>query len=216
MRLIILSAMVLSFSLPVAAQQIKVRKIKGNQAVVEIQNGNLRQGQTYNLTRDLYTDGAFSPESRLNVFGLSLTLASTKSDASNANSSTSIQGKLRYGWNKETIEYGLLGSVSYVNDSTTVQTLKGGAFFDYNLLPNISGEIFIYGLSLQALMGQYETSGTSLSLIDFYGTGFIKWFPKGGTAGLRLDGGFVMQNASGTTSSTTTGFLLEASLIGYF
>lgn len=215
MRLIMIVFALLGLALPTYAQKIKVRRVKGNQAIVEIQSGHLRNGQTYEVGRDLYTDGAFSPESRLHVFGVAFALSSTKSSSQNENL-TSMEGKLRYGWNKGQMEYGVLGSFRYQSEANGTQTFKGGGFFDFNLLPNIPGEIFIYGLGAQALFGQHEANNSSFNLFDIYGTGFIKWFPKGGTVGVRMDAGLVMQSVSGAGSSNTTGLVLEASLIGYF
>lgn len=216
MRYISILILTLSFALPSYGQKVKVRRVKGNQAIVDIESGNLRPGQTYELSRDLYTDGAFSPESRRNVFSVTFSLLSAKGDGNANTTNTSIQGKLRYGWNHETMEFGFLGAMSYVNDTNTTQSFRGGGFFDFNLLPNIPGEIFIYGLGAQALIGQYEANNSSLSLMDLYGTGFVKWFPKGGTVGVRVDAGVIMQNVSGNSSSSTTGLTVEASLIGYF
>ncbi|HWU43248.1 MAG TPA: hypothetical protein VN132_07420, partial [Bdellovibrio sp.] len=88
------------------AQKIRVRKVKGNQAVVETTGAPLRQGATY----DLISQEDFGDEATANnrhyLIGLNFAMSSLKSDAAGSNNVTAIDFSTRFGWNFGNFEIG--------------------------------------------------------------------------------------------------------------
>lgn len=222
MNKFILVIMALSIFAPETfAQTIKVRRVKGNQAVVEFSGSPLRAGQTY----DLGSSGDLVPSSgetaRHYVVGLDFNLANTKSNVANSGSQTLIDINARMGWNLGTFELG--PTFSYVsepgiNDSTNT-TFSLGGFVDYNIITNIPGEPFIYGLGAQGFFGQTEAGSTSTKndVFSVLTGPFVKWLPTGGPVGFRVDGTYVYQRTSSSGGDVaTTGFSLFGGLLVYF
>lgn len=216
---IILTVLFLTFSTQALAQKIKVRRVKGNQAVIEFSGGSLHPGQAYELVQDEFSDGGTPGSSRRHyMINLNFAIENTKADSTGATSDTDIALAGRFGWNLEQFEFG--PTVSFAADQTgsiTVNTYVFGGFLDFNLIQNVPGEIFIYGLGGAGGFGQREGNGSSQSIMNFTAMPFVKWFPFGGDVGFRFDAGYVYQK-QGTTGGdvTTTGFLGMAGLLGYF
>lgn len=203
------------------AQKIKVRRVKGNQAVVEFSGSPLRAGQTYELgaSDELVPSTGESP--RNYVVSLDLNLSNTKSNIANTGSRTLIDLNARMGWNFGTFELGPIFSYQSepgINDSTNT-TFSLGGFLDYNIITNIPGEPFIYGLGVQGNFGQTEAGATSEKndVISILSGPFVKWMPTGGPVGFRLDGNYVYQRSATTSGNiATTGFSLFGGLLAYF
>ncbi len=223
MRTILVALTVLATTSSAFAQKIKVRKVKGNQAVVEVSSGApLQLGQVYELISpddfgESHTSGT-SATSRQYVIGLNFSLYNTKSDASSANEN-SLTLTSKFGWNLGSFELGpLLSYVSTDSGGIARSEMKFGAFGDFNVIPNIPGEVFIYGVGGYASMGQYDGgSGNKSDIMELFGSGFVKWFPTGSTFAVRFDGGYIYKKNSGTASTATlTGLGLTAGLSAYF
>ncbi|WII73787.1 hypothetical protein QJS83_07845 [Bdellovibrio sp. 22V] len=210
---------VLAFSSASYAQKIKVRKVKGNQAIVDFAGGTLVPGQVYELAGDVFETSPGSM-SRKYVVALSFSLENTKSDASGAENETDITLTGRFGWNFGNIEVGPLGSYSSnANGPITTNIYKVGAFGDYNLIANTPGESFLYGVGGTASFGQIDTgTGSKPNLMDFFVGPFAKWFPSGSNVGFRADLGFIYQKQSGGIGGdvTVSGLSTSAGLIAYF
>ncbi|WP_253715977.1 hypothetical protein [Bdellovibrio bacteriovorus] len=210
------------FSSEAFAQKIKVRRVKGNQAVVEFSGGALQQGQAYELVQDEFSEaGASSSGSsrRRYLVNVNFSMSAMKSDAAGTESETDMSLGARFGWNFGQFEMGPL--FSYSSDSTgkvTVNVLKAGGWADFNLIPNIPGEIFVFGVGGFGAFGQSEGGGSSLTIMEFGGGPFIKWFPLATDVGFRADVGYGYQKQSGGTSGdvTITGLTSNAGLIAYF
>ncbi|MBV2167946.1 MAG: hypothetical protein KUL82_04485 [Bdellovibrio sp.] len=208
----------LTFSSASFAQKIKVRKVKGNQAVVEFAGGRLEQGQVYELTHDEFSEPSEASSSRKYVVAMSFSLMNTKSDAASAENETDITLAGKFGWNMGTYEVGPL--LSYSSDATgsiTTTLYRLGGFADYNMIPNISGEAFLYGVGGTGSFGQRDSgSGSKVDIMDFFVGPFMKWFPTGSNVGFRMDAGYIYQKQSGIGESTVSGLNLAAGLMAYF
>lgn len=209
----------LTFSFEAGAQKIKVRRVKGHQAVIEFSGGTIHPGQAYELVQDEFSDAnpGSAPQRRY-VVSLSFAMENTKADTTGATSDTDIALAGRFGWNMEQFELG--PTISFASDQTgsvTVSTTIFGGFADFNLIPNVPGEVFIYGVGGTGGFGQREGNGSSQSLMHLTAMPFVKWFPYGSDVGFRFDAGYVYQK-QGTTAGdvTVTGFLGTAGLLGYF
>jgi len=214
----LLAAAILAFSTASYAQKIKVRKVKGNQAIVEFSGGSLQNGQVYELAPDEFAETGLSSDSRKYVVALSFSMLNTKSDAAGSANRTEIDLSAKFGWNFGSYEFGPM--ISYSSQEETIKTtaMKFGAFGDFNMISNAPGEAFIYGLGGTGTFGQYDTSGAKRDLMDFFVGPFVKWFPTGGNTGLRIDVGYTYQKQSGGTGSdvTISGLAVAAGLTSYF
>lgn len=200
------------------AQKIKVKKVRGNQAVVEFSGEPLVTGEVYELNSDSFAETSGS-DTRDHLLGLQFSMQTGKSDVPGAKSSTVIDLSARYGWNHGTFEFGPI--FSYVSDNSsgnTASILTGGAFGDFNLIPNSSGEVFIYGVGGTVRFGTNDSgSGTSTTLMSVAAGPVVKWFMYSGAFALRLDGLYEYNKYSSNAGDTTySGFKLLAGIATYF
>ncbi|MDG0816145.1 hypothetical protein [Bdellovibrio svalbardensis] len=220
--LLVLAAL-MSFSMAAHAQKIKVRKIQGNKAIVEF-TGTLTPGTTYELISPDEFGEESSANNRKYLVGLSFNLGNVKSDAANSVNVTQIDLSTRFGWNFGTFELGPVFSYNSTIASATATTFKIGAFGDYNMISNIPGEAFLYGLGVIGDFGQHDPGSTTVvddfkyDLFEVFVGPFVKWFPTGGPYGFRLDAGYIYQRQSSTTLGTTTvsGFSSSLGIFAYF
>ncbi len=212
-----------SFSTAAQAQKIKVRKVQGNKAIVEF-TGTLNPGTTYELISPDEFGEESSSNNRKYLVGLDFNLANTKSDAANSVNVTNIALAARFGWNFGSFEVGPVVAYSSTIASVTSSTYKVGGFVDYNMISNLPGEAFLYGLGAIGSFGQHDPGSTTIvddfkyDLIEVFVGPFVKWFPTGGPYGFRLDAGYVYQRQNSTTLGTTTvsGFASSVGLLAYF
>lgn len=203
-------------------QQIQVKKVKGNKAVVEF-TGNLNQGQTYSLggrsspatggNRDYVIGGSlsyFSGDDTLVV--PSLTVKSKSSD---------LNMSFRFGWNFKNYEVGPL--IFYRNVDSDYQaahytTMSAGAFADYNFTPNHSGETMILAATGEVSVGTYSPQGgSSGNALGLFTGGSVKWFGLTNTSAVRADLGLNYQkNSISNASIESTGFALRCGISTYF
>lgn len=164
------------------ADQIKVKKVKGNTAVVE-SNVVLEEGKTYELAPESIVDNVDYKSNTLKVrknsFSFGTDFEYVKSDLSQ---NTQLNLQVRYGWNFANLEVGATGSFASRDQGggTTSAVLVGG-YFDYNLVPNRDPKDFIYGPFLLIAAGstQYpasSTAGGSTSKIESNAGGFMTYF----------------------------------------
>jgi hypothetical protein len=212
------------------AQQAKVIKVKGQQAIVQFPPGTPPLvGEMLPVGGSAQTeDGAPRGRgSRGHLLGLSgnVSFKSSKTETgstSTSSNTTSFGVDGRYGWNEEIFEFGPLATLSY--SSTTGQssrTLGAGGFFDFNLVPNRPGTPIVYGVGATASFGQatqtIANQDTTFSLIDVFAGGNIKWFGLSENVAIRGDAGLDYLRTSGNNSTTTdTAFQIRAGLAFYF
>ncbi|WP_413581940.1 hypothetical protein [Bdellovibrio sp. HCB288] len=219
MRLLFLIFTLISLSAGSAyAQKIKVRKVKGNTAIIE-SNAPLAPGAVYDLiSQDQFGDDDGMP-TRDNSIGLNFGFSNTKSDAENATSESSMSLTARYGWNLATYEFGplLQFTMNHANDVTS-STWKVGAFGDYNLIPNITGEAFIYGLTAWGAFGNTDRgNGTKFDIADAFAGMVVKWFPTSSSACFRIELGYMYERQTVTGGYyANTGFTGSAGIFAYF
>lgn len=202
------------------AQKIKVKRVKGKQAVVEFSGGYLQTGQVYELANDEYSDSSALGGSRKYVVSLSASLSSTKDDGPSAENVSAIELSTRFGWNLGHIELGPLFTFSSTSQTNgTVSTFSLGGFADYNLLSNSPGEAFLYGVGGHLSVGQHDPgTGAKNDLMNLFAGPFLKWFPGGGNFAFRGDLGFIYQKISTSTSGdiTSSGLQSSVGIIAYF
>lgn len=211
------------FALPASAQQkIKVKKIKGNQAIVEFPSSMpLQMGEVYEVTPldDLGAAAQADSESRNHLIDLSVNFSSYKSNAVGATQSSSFSASGRFGFNYGNFEWGPVAQViSTTSLSVTSSSYLGGLFADYNLIPNTAGEVFIYGLGAVANGGVATSSGTNTTSYAYYLGPFVKWFPFANSIGLRFDADYSGESKVATAGGTAayTGFVFLVGISDYF
>ncbi|MES2856842.1 MAG: hypothetical protein V4692_13300 [Bdellovibrionota bacterium] len=219
-------------SLPAFAQQARVIKTKGYQAIVQFPEGEKpRVGQMINIAED---DGVVSEPGRAIGTGkrahllalqgeLSMLSVSTSGGAtSTSDTRTTISVTGRYGWNFENWEAGPLGTFTMTTGSDySNRVMSVGGFFDWNLVPNRAGTVFVYGAGGSLEVGQTsQTIGstqTDTSLLSGFGGGQMKWFGLSENVAIRADAGLLYSQSSvGSSKTTNMGFKGLAGISFYF
>lgn len=204
------------------AEKVTVRKVKGNQAIIESQTP-LEEGQTYELVTESvsedvdYKSGVF--KARNNSLTLGTKLDFLKSDTTQS-SNYSLQA--RYGWNFSSLEIGAVldvtGSDAGAGATTTV--LAGG-YFDYNVIPNRDPKKVIWGPFVLAGFGSTSypdtgTGGSSTSLNANLGA-FLSYFIGDTSTALRGEAYGTYQQVNTTATKTTlVGGGVRGLLVFYF
>jgi hypothetical protein len=205
------------------AEKVTVKKVKGNQAIIETQTP-LEEGQIYELQTDNlisqdvdYKSNVIKP--RNNSLTLGAKLDFLKSDTTQS-STYSLQ--VRYGWNFGTLEVGALleGSGTDLGAGATT-TVSAGGYFDYNLVPNRDPKKIIYGPFALASFGSTSypssaTGGSSTTLTTNIGA-FLSYFIGDSTTALRGEvfGTYQQVNTSATQNSQMGGGV-RGLLVFYF
>lgn len=211
------------FAEPLLAEKIKVKKVKGTQAVIETVTP-LEEGQTYELVSDALSQDVDYKSSVLLSRRNSLTIGGQldflRSDSLSQNR-LSLQA--RYGWNFSTLEVGAFFEATSLDQGAgATTTMLGGGYFDYNLIPNRDPKKIIYGPF--ALIGIGSTSypsgstaGGSVSTLQTNFGGFFSYFVGTSTTALRgeLYGTYQQVNTTAQQSSLT-GLGARGLLVFYF
>lgn len=220
-----LLCLLVALSLPTfvyAAEKIKVKKVKGNTAIIETATP-LEEGQTYELSPEALSEDvdykATALKTRQNSFTAGTSYEYIKSDLLQS-SSFSLQA--RYGWNFSTLEVGLLTELSSLDSGGgATTTFLGGGYFDYNLVSNRDPRQFIYGGFLAAATGntQYPasaTGGSSTKLMTNLG-GFMTYFFANSNTGIRAEGFYNYQQINTSAQqNSVAGFGFRGLLVLYF
>jgi hypothetical protein len=224
----LLSSLLVLASMSVAslahAQQAKVIKVKGQQAIVQFPNGVPPVvGEMIPVGgSEVQTETGAKPRgSRAHVLAVAGQIYFTNNSAT-SNSTTGFKLRGSYGWNQEIFEFGPLAELDYA--STTGQssrTLLGGGFFDFNFVPNKPGVETVYGVGATADAGQQTTTTGSTDLtsseFDLFAGANAKWFGLSDNVALRADAGFQMVRTSVNGQATTnSGLQILAGLSFYF
>lgn len=202
------------------AQSLLVKKVKGKQAIVQLQDGaTLKVGQTIPVGLDEFDEMSAMPSksSRARLMGVSASFFTGKSDP--GSNQTVLDVLFRYGWNGGKTEYGaigILGMSDYGNGNTT--SFGGGGFFDWNLNPNKAGNDMIYGGGVEASykITNPPSGGTSSNTITLYPSGFLKWWILGSSTALRGDIGYSYAQINSGLKTTTSGIYAKAGFAVYF
>lgn len=219
MKSLILVLALLLASPSVFAQTFTVKRIKGKQAIIQLTSGTFYEGQSVSVDGDSSTgagvgSGSAGTGPRNNFLGFSTGFSSFKSGGATA---TSLSLNVTYGWNKGTIEYGGLGSISILSGVGSNSTTIGiGGLFDYNFKPNRVGQDGIFAVGVN---GRYGTSsgGTSSTVLQIFPAASYKWFILGTPTCLRFDAGLELTQAkTGSTNSSDTQPKVLGGLQTYF
>lgn len=207
----------ISYSL--LAEQIKVIKVKGRQAIIQSQLP-LEEGQTYSIDSGQISQtpeyGSSSFHSRKNSLHLGLNLHSISGDTIQENA---VNFKGMFGWNFDSFEFGPMFSYESLDlGAGTTQTIKGGIYGDFNIERNKSPANFILGPTLHASFGAKNfPSGGSANILGVDAGGFFKWFLFETSTALRLDLTYRYQKISSPTADVTvSGFATTGYLSFYF
>lgn len=207
---------------PAYAEKVKVKKIKGTQAVIETLTP-LEEGQTYELvTEPVSQDVDYKSSvllSRRNSLTIGGQLDFLRSDSLSQNR---LSLQVRYGWNFSTLEVGaFFEGTSLDQGAGATTTMIGGGYFDYNLIPNRDPKKIIYGPFASVGIGSTSfpssTAGGSVSILQTDFGGFFSYFVGTSTTALRgeLYGTFQQINTTAQQSSLT-GLGARGLLVFYF
>lgn len=204
------------------AEKIKVKKVKGNQAVVETEIP-LEEGQTYELADQPMSDNVDYKSNNLKIRKNSVSFgADFESVRSELSQSTTLNLQFRYGWNFSSLEVGALGQVTSSDQGGgTTSSLLAGGYFDYNLVANRDPKDLIYGpfLLLAAGSTQYPstTAGGSTTKIESNAGGFITYFLGQTTTAIRGEVFYNYQQINTTAQQNSVGgFGARGLLVFYF
>ena len=201
------------------AQKIKVKKIKGNTALIEMSTP-LEEGQSYDLqTTSLSMDVNYSnPSSNLRSHSLTLGLdfSSLKGETVQENS-FSAQG--RYGWNFSNLELCVVGGAGYLDTGAgAIIDFSSGGYLDYNLIPNQGVRSAIYGpFGLLTFGSKQFSAGGNANLLTLNGGGFFSYFIHETSTALRLEGFINLKQVNAAVGqSSLTGFGGRGLLVFYY
>jgi hypothetical protein len=204
------------------AEKIKVKKVKGNSAIVET-SSVLTEGETYELLVQPISEDVDYKQSMLKSRQNSLTFGASYIYAkSELSSISSLDLQIRYGWSFSTIEFGLIADVSSLDEGAGAKnTFLGGGYIDYNLVSNRDPKQLIYGpfVLLGAGSTQYpssQTSGSSTKLVSNLG-GFLTYFLNNSSTAIRGEVFYNYQQINTTnTQNSIGGFGIRGLLVYYF
>ena len=200
------------------AQKIKVRKVKGNQAIVQFtQAAPLVTGGVYELSSSDEFDDVHTGRDRLVGLDLSFKTLNVESDSGNA-SKTVFTMNAKFGWNLGNFEVGPKIQFESADDAgAKTSLLAAGGFGDFNMIPNAEGETFTYGVGAQLAFGTRTSSSVDYNLLDGKLGPFAKWFPYGGTFAIRGDLLYGYQTQSSSDFDITeSGLIFTAGITNYF
>lgn len=223
---LIVAGLTVGVATTASAQQAKVVKVSGKKAIVQFPDDvRPKVGQMIDLGggggESSSGGGGGGDGSRAMIIGGSAELSSLSSSGSSS-STTTLGVTGRYGWNGGDMEYGPLGTITYVSATgSSARVLEVGGFFDYNLIANNPGTDLVYGLgaegkfgSTSATVGNAETTGSRMT---FQGGGQLKWFPLGNSVAIRGDAVYrYISTSSGGVSSNTSGLVVQGGFYVYF
>ena len=213
------------------AQQAKVIKVKGQQAIVQFPSGSKPQvGQIIDVGGGSYDEeggggggAGVGNKSRGRLLGVSGEL-SFLNDSTTSKSTTTISITPKYGWNTGAMEFGPQGTISLVSgDGFSRRTLAAGGFFDFNFVPNDIGQTLIYGVGGSAEIGQESSSigsgpDSTSTVMRLFAGGNVKWFGLSDSWALRGDAGYDYARTSPNvgSASTNSGIKVKVGIATYF
>lgn len=218
MKQLVLLLALIGLTAQAQAQKIKVRKVKGNQAIVQFtQAAPLVPGAVYELSSSDEFDDVHTGRDHLIGLDLSLKSLNVESDSGNA-SKTIFSVNARYGWNFGNFEVGPKIQFDSTDDAGAKSSLLvAGGFGDFNMLPNAEGEAFTYGVGAQGAFGTRTASSIDYNVMDLKLGPFAKWFPYGGSFAIRGDLLYGYQTQSSSDFDITeSGLIFTAGITNYF
>lgn len=204
------------------AQKIKVKKTRGNSAVIE-SSVPLEEGQVYDLATETMSQNvdyrASGFRSRQNSVSFGGSIYTLRGDEYQRNS-IALQG--RYGWNFSSLEFGAVAGFSSEDlGAGATSEFVGGGYFDYNLVANRDSKSMVYGIIGLMTFGSRQfpstDGGGSATTLDLNAGGFLSWFINSSPMAVRIEGFFDYQQISTTAKQTkVTGVGSRALMVFYF
>lgn len=215
--------LLLSSTLAWSGERASVQQVKGKKAIVRFEN-EIPFGVGQNVlisSSDGGEIGVLSGSRNLMerrnsiAFGATISSLKAKSDGSESVNVKATSINLRYGWNKNKYEYGLIGGVEVAElGSSKTNSVEAGGYFEYNLVLNNPGEDLIYGPYGEVTMGsEKDASDEKYSPLEITVGGFAKWFFLSPVLAFRGDVSYQYEKAN---KRTMQGFVLSAGLNHYF
>ncbi|MFN7453805.1 MAG: hypothetical protein ACK5RO_04005 [Pseudobdellovibrionaceae bacterium] len=209
------------------AQSVRVDKIRGKKAIVDIIEGQIEPGMTLapsgsSNAFDEFDEAAVRAASgkRNNFVAASAGIAQlpNKISGSSSTTETSLSASVMYGWNKRTYEFGPLFSFTSAKEQNfTASTLRAGGFYDFNFKPHTNSRDVFFGATGQATLGSYKSGTKSGSLFTLLAGGVMKYYPlHPANLAIRVDGGYQYTNRSTKPSQTLTGLVANAYFVFYY
>jgi hypothetical protein len=193
---------------------IKVIRVKKNTAVVVFSKKStpLEAGQVGRVVAKdagLQKDDEIGEVSRDRFIGMNagLSMLQTKVDgAGEAVKNDVFDADIIYGWNKGTVEYGLLFKYAFDKaKETDVRSIEAGGLFDFNFKPNTVENSTVFGARLIATVGDEDSSAQAKGAMSYRiepGI-FIKWFGLSTNLAGIANLSYVMKNISYENAKTT-------------
>lgn len=207
------------------AAEFKVKKIKGNQALVDVEKGTLEEGKSYSTgARDAFDEFAESPShsKRKNSLELDFSLASVKAavGSSAGSTTTTMLFAGRLGFNMKRFEVGpFLGLSNTSASGASVTGINIGPYADWNFVLNEPQNSTIPGLRVSLGYFSLSGSGSSLTGPGITGDFFVKMFAFENTA-IVITAGYTYESLSssgtGSVKTTVSGLVSSAGYTVYF
>ena len=203
------------------AEKIKVKKVKGNQAVIETETP-LEEGQTYDLADQPVSDNVDYKSNNIKVRKNSVSFgADFESVKSELSQSTVLNLNARYGWNFSSLEVGIVGKlVSTDVGGGATSSILGGGYFDYNLVANRDPKEMVYGPFILLATGstQYPSAsaGGSTTKLETNAGGFLTYFLGQSTTALRGELYYNYQQINTTSQQNSVGGLGARGLLVFY
>lgn len=225
---IILGFTLMTLGLNAHAQTLKVVKVKGKQAIVNIQSGSLSEGETVNVGDGGGMDiesgggGTSGKGNRNYVIGGSFIFSNTKADTAGAEAVNTLGLSAKFGWNFKRFEVGpILEFTSSKSGTTELTDTAFGGFAAYNFIENKSGVPMIFSVDGVLTMGSSKIStGSSSSTTNMTSATvgpFVKWFGLSNDFCLEAGAVYSYRKDSISTGDTTiTGIKLVGGISTYF
>jgi len=222
----VLSTLLVVFALAFAsssnAAEVKVEKVKGKRAIVQIRSGKLKAGSVYRiLSPDEEVESSVMSDSSSGAslsrdYGLGMSLSFTSLAVEGSTSVTNISLSSSFLFNFGIAEVGPTVGLAYAGLSETT-TLTFGITGGVNFIANKPGAVFVPGLGLTMAYTMVTSGGLSVSGLSFLPELQVKIFALGNSTALRFGLGYLYQTiGTGGVSLATTGFEFSGGLSVYF
>lgn len=208
-------------SVPALAQQARIVKVKGRQAIVQFPaDAKPEIGQILTVSSGVLDEENQTQNRNFLLawdFNLSYVNDSRTNKATAGFSSTG-----RFGWNMGDVEFGPLGTLSFSSGSNTdSRTVSAGGFMDKNFVMHKGKPKAVYGLTGNIQLGQTTTTVSSATssegLLQLFGGGCYKWFGLSDMTALRGEAGLSVERHTSTGESyTLTGMVFRVGIQTYF
>lgn len=184
-----------------SAQSFNVKKVKGKQAIIQMTSGSFSEGQNVTVGGGEASYSSGGSGSRNKFLGLAGRFTSSKVGTETV---TGIGLDVTYGWNKQTLEYGVIGGVTINSGGGSNTTaLRVGGVFDYNFSENRPGNDGILFASVQATYGTTSGGATNTTAIEIYPHIGYKMFALGNATAIRFHVGMNIAQTSAGGASTS-------------